>query len=358
MGSSSFSHSLGRLLSISKNYDRQHFERLHKKMPVAPGMLAAQAVGKGKLITIETPLPECPEGGVLLKTNFASICGSDLHFVYSGLNTSWPMTPGAPGHESTGIVAASNALGFKEGDRVLCAPMFWESRCMAGYQAVKATAITHISSAKPEQHQLMAQQLGTVIYAGKRMPSLFGKTVAVLGQGSAGLFWDFVLKRLGAERVIALDPVAHRAGLGTKFGADKTLTVKGGEATKAVMDLTAGQGADVVVEAVGSIPTLTQAFEMVRDQGLVVLFGLPESPEPVPWNHMAMFRKRASAFIPWGSQEEPGLASYRQSLEWINSGQIDMAHIATHTLPLSKVQEGFDIAASRKDNAVKITLAC
>jgi threonine dehydrogenase-like Zn-dependent dehydrogenase len=321
-------------------------------------MLAAQAVGKGRLTAVETLRPECPEGGVLLKTNYASICGSDLHFVYFGLNTSWPMTPGAPGHESTGVVAESRANGFREGDRVLCAPMFWDSRCMAGWQAVKGSAITHISSAKPEKHQLMAQQLGTVIYAGKRMPSLFGKTVAVLGQGSAGLFWDFVLRRLGAERVIAFDPVPHRARLGTEFGADKSLCMKGDEAATAIMDMTSGQGADVVVEAVGSVPTLTQAFEMVRDQGLVVLFGLPESPDPVPWNHMAMFRKRASAFIPWGSQEEPGLASYRQSLDWINSGQIDMSPIATHILPLSKVQEGFDLAASRRDGVVKVTLAC
>jgi threonine dehydrogenase-like Zn-dependent dehydrogenase len=97
---------------------------------------------------------------------------------------------------------------------------------------------------------------------------------------------------------------------------------------------------------------------MVRDQGLVVLFGLPESPGPVQWNHMAMFRKRASAFIPWGSQEEPGLASYRQSLDWINSGQIDMTPVASHIMPLSKVQDAFDLADTRRDNAVKITLAC
>ena len=327
-------------------------------MPATPGMLAAQAVSKGRLTVVETPRPECAEGGVLLKTNFASICGSDLHFVYYGLNEKWPMMPGAPGHESTGVIVQSRTKGLKEGDRVLAAPMFWESACMAEYQAVKGSAIAHLSAAQPEEYQLMAQQLGTVIYAGKRMPPLFGKTIAVLGQGSAGLFWDFVLKRLGAERVIACDPVAHRAALGPKFGADQSLNLNGGEATKAVMDYTAGQGADVVVEAVGSIPTLTQAFELVRDQGLVVLFGLPESPGPVPWNHMTMFLKRASAFIPWGSQEEPGLASYRQSLDWINSGQIDVAPVASHILPLSKVQEAFGLAAARRDNVVKVTLAC
>ena len=49
----------------------------------------------------------------------------------------------------------------------------------------------------------MAQQLGTVIFGAKRLPNLLGQTCVVMGQGSAGLFWNFVLKHLGADRVIA-----------------------------------------------------------------------------------------------------------------------------------------------------------
>lgn len=56
----------------------------------SPGMLAAQAIAKAKLTAVEGSRPKCAEGGVLLKTNFASICGSDLHLVYCGLNEKWP----------------------------------------------------------------------------------------------------------------------------------------------------------------------------------------------------------------------------------------------------------------------------
>ncbi len=324
----------------------------------ANGMLAVQVPEKGKFNVIEAARPQCPDGGVLLKNKFASICGSDLHIAVYGMFGQFPMQVGAPGHESVGTVAESRSKQWKEGDEVMCAPMFWDSRCFATYQSASASVLTRLVPGALHEHQLMAQQLGTVIYAGKRMPPLFGKTVAVLGQGSAGLFWDFTLKRLGAERVIAFEPVAHRRATSLKFGADKAYGETGPNAVKLLSDLTGGRGADVVVEACGSTPTLNQAFEMVADQGLVVLFGLPDSPQPVPVNHANIFKKRPSMFVPWGSQEEPGLTSYRQALDWIATGQIDMRPIATHFMPLAKVKDAFALAESRTDNVIKITLTC
>lgn len=312
----------------------------------------------GKVTCIEASRPECPEGGVLVRSEFASICGSDLHIAIYGMFGSFPMPPGAPGHESTGTVAQSRSKEWKEGEEVLSTPMFWDSRCFAEYQAAKPSVLLKLRPSVPHEHQLMAQQLGTVIYAGKRMPPLFGKTVAVIGQGSAGLFWDFVLKRLGAERVVAFDPVPHRRAASKKFGADEALGLTGAEAVQALNDMTAGKGADVVVEACGSTPTLNQAFQMVADQGLVVMFGLPDSAQPVPVSHLNVFRKRPSMFVPWGSQEEPGLSSYRQALEWICSAQIDVRPVTTHLMPLLKVSEAFDLAHTRRDGVVKVTLRC
>ncbi len=322
----------------------------------AKTMTAAQVTEKGKFTVIETPVPECPEGGVLLKNRFASICGSDLHIAIYGMFDQFPMPPGAPGHESVGTVAESRSKDWREGDEVMCAPMFWDSRCFADYQAARASVLVKLRSGAASEHQLMAQQLGTVIYAAKRMPSLFGKTVAVIGQGSAGLFWDFVLKRLGAERVIAFDPVAHRRVVAPKFGGDTAHSETGAEAVKLLQGQTGGRGADVVIEACGSTPTLNQAYEMVADQGLVVMFGLPDSSQPVPVSHATIFRKRPSMFVPWGSQEEPGLSSYRQALDWIVSGQIDVRPITTHFLPLTSIREAFDLAHSRLDKAIKVTL--
>ena len=130
----------------------------------------------------------------------------------------------------------------------------------------------------------------------------------------------------------------------------------GAAATEAVMDLTGGTGADLVVEAVGSTETLSQVFGLVRDEGQVVMFGLPEKAGTVPFDYDAWFRKRASAYTRLGAQDEPGLTSFRQALEWITSGAIDVRPVITHTFPGERIQEAFDLATARTDGVVKVVL--
>lgn len=319
--------------------------------------VAAQAVEPGRLEVVNAPIPTPGDDDVLIRYEVASICGSDLHIVCMGWNVpEWPLKPGYPGHEGVGVVVESRSDRFQPGDRVLGVPHIWNSFGFAQFQAVDAPHLLQLPKEGDAAHVSMAQQLGTVIFAAKRLPALLGKTAVVMGQGSAGLFWDFVLKRLGIARVITIEPLRHRRELGLKYGADHAVDAVGQAATDAVMDLTAGKGAEVVIEAVGSTPTLSQAFHLVRDEGQVVLFGLPEHSGEVPFDFDTWFRKRAFAFTHLGSQDEPGLVSYKQALQWIMTGQIDPAPIVSHALPGERVQEAFDMAMARGEGVVKVAL--
>ncbi len=81
---------------------------------------------------------------------------------------------------------------------------------MSEYYLAPLEHVLPLPSDKPIAHFLQAQQLGTVIYASKRLPSLLDKTVAVIGQGSAGLWFNLVASRLGARKVIGVDMQEHR----------------------------------------------------------------------------------------------------------------------------------------------------
>ena len=109
----------------------------------------------------------------------------------------------------------------------------------------------------------------------------------------------------------------------------------GGVAFHAVRGRAGGAGAEPVIEAVGSTPTLSQAFHPVREEGLVVLFGLPESEEPVPFDYSQMFKVRANAFTVLGSQNEPGLTSYVEAVRLISSGEIDVGPIISHRINIT-----------------------
>jgi L-iditol 2-dehydrogenase len=319
-------------------------------------MRAAIAVERGVVRCDEVEIPTPQDGEVLVRTKAASICGSDLHMV----NTGWamhafPAMAGHPGHEAVGEVVESRSERFSVGDIVLTTPHIWNSRCFADYQVVDDAHVLKLDASVDLDTVTLAQQLGTVVYAAKRLPeSLEGQTCLVVGQGSAGLFWDFTLKRLGAEKIISIEPLSWRRELGESYGVDQTIDVTGDATVDAVRDLTDGAGADLVIEAVGTTPTLSQAFHLVRDEGRVVLFGLPESEDPVPFDYSQMFKSRADVFTVLGSQDEPGLTSYSEAARLINSGEIDVEPIISHRVNISEIDRAFGLANDRTDGAVKI----
>ena len=156
-------------------------------------MPAAQAIGLGKWNCDSIPIPEMESGKVLVKTSLASICGSDLHIVHMGWNVQdFPLEHGYPGHEGIGEVVDGGDTDFRSGDLVLTVPSIWQSKCFAGYQLIDPKFLLKVPRGIPESHLLMAQQLGTVVFGSRKLPTLMGKTVAIIGQGSVGLFHDFI----------------------------------------------------------------------------------------------------------------------------------------------------------------------
>src|SRR5580693_1146210 len=163
-------------------------------------MKAARWVDMGRVVCEDVPVPSVADGQVLLRTAYASICGSDLHSVFLNAPPE-PGPAGYPGHESVGEVVESRSPGFAPGDCVLTVPHAIDGRCLAEYQALPGAACIRLPGTAPLSHLLMAQQLGTVVYALRYHPlDLVGKDVAVIGQGSAGAFFTFLLRRAGGRR--------------------------------------------------------------------------------------------------------------------------------------------------------------
>ena len=298
------------------------------------------------------------EGEVLVRGRFASICGSDLHALMIGVSLPpFPQKPGFPGHEAIGEVVESRHPGFRSGDRVLTVPAPPESYSFADYQTLPGSFCLKLPSGGDPLHLLMAQQLGTVIYALRQHPhDVTGKTVMVMGQGSAGMFFAFLLKRAGAARVIVSDLSEARLALSPGMGADLALRANGTNVRETVMELTGGEGVDYLVEAVGTRRSLLETVELVRPGAEMLLFGLPDSREPVPFNFHEFFRKRVRAVTTYGAQVEPGLVSFQAAVELIARGQIDVSPLVSHILPIEEVERAMRLAHERTDNAIKVSL--
>jgi L-iditol 2-dehydrogenase len=324
-----------------------------------PLMKAGRWVDVGRVVCEEVPRPSPVDGEILVRTAYTSICGSDLHSVYGGPPP--PAVPaGHPGHESVGEVMESRCPGFEPGDRVLTVPHFVDGRCMAEYQALPGSFCIRLAGKAPLSHLLMAQQLGTVIYALRRHPlDLIGKDVAVIGQGSAGAFFTFLLKRAGARSVLVSDKSPARLAYSRHLGADLTVLADGADEEgfrSAVLEATGGRGAGLVVEAVGSRETFPLSVELAADSATVLWFGLPEGLGAYPFSFPEFFVRRLTAYAISGTQGEPGLESFRYAVRLIADGAIDVAPLLSHMLPIDRVEEAYRMAHDRTDGALKVSI--
>ena len=318
-------------------------------------MKAAVLRAPGVIECVEAPVPEPGPGQVLVKMLRASLCGSDLHHVFMPLlEHSFPTPCGFPGHEGMGEVVESRAPGFAPGQPVLTVPDIQHAAGFADFQVLGAHHLIGLDAQAPSERLVLAQPLGTVIYSLQRfLPAEVPETVLVLGQGSIGLFFTWLLKHRGVAQVIASEPEAKRRALARRFGADAVLDPARDAVVDAVRDLSGGRGAPLVIEAAGTDDTRVQAVEAAALDGRVGLFGLPERDEMARFPMHQFFRKRITMMSNYGAQGEAGHASFREALDLVATGRIDVAPLISHRLPLARIDETFRIAHGREQGVVK-----
>lgn len=116
---------------------------------------------------------------------------------------------------------------------------------------------------------LFAASLETAVNVLLDTPLQLGETAVVFGLGTVGLLIAQLLKRAGAGRVVAVDPLPSRRELALRVGVDEALSPDP-EFPRWIRGATSGRGADVAIEASGKPPALQIAIESVAVEGTVV----------------------------------------------------------------------------------------
>jgi putative phosphonate catabolism associated alcohol dehydrogenase len=274
-------------------------------------------LGAGKPFELrEFPLPEIEPGGLLVKVNTATVCGTDLH-IWHGRRRA--PTPIILGHEAVGTVYSkgsalkSDTSGrpVQEGDRVtwsyiktcgdcyyckvLKEPAGCLSRFVYGLWA-GCTEPPHLNGAFSEYIYLRAGTfffkvpeslsssvvapancaLVTMVHSVEKSRLAMNETVVVQGCGPLGLYGIALARELGASKVIGLDINEDRLEFARRFGVDDAINVSGmveEEMVNKVRDLTGGLGADVGLEASGSPDAIPVGLKLLRDGGRYVTVG-------------------------------------------------------------------------------------
>lgn len=343
--------------------------------PTDQTMKALVKTGKGVgLIEVrEVPIPSIGDDEVLIEVKAAGICGTDLH-IYHDQFPYWP--PVILGHEFAGIIVAvgKKVRDWKVGDRVVGEPhtlacgRCWLCRsgnrqlcpekrspgwgidgCFARYMRYPEPALLHRlpDDMGFEEAALVEPTANVVTDVLERGRVEAADTVAVVGPGPIGLLAAIAAKAGGAGTVVLIGTEADeelRLPTARKIKSiDYVLNVQREDVVTFVLELTAGRGADLVVEASGAAAGIGLAVQLVRKLGRLTAIGLTGKPEiPFPYDG-AMFKATTYIF-----NLSTSFTSWDAAIRMIHLGKMEVAPLITHRGGLDRWKEFFTVLEEKK----------
>ena len=363
--------------------------RTSPDLPVPDEMKAWVLGGPDELFLRNKPVPVPARAEVLVRIDAVAICATDLEIIHAGSPASilggLPFNKNfTPGHEYMGTIAAlgPDVDEFKLGERVSveihagcgqckrCRQGMYTS-CLnygkpeKGHRANGFTtdggfaeyAVNHINTLARVPDSMTDAEATLVVTAGTSMYGLTelgglvaGESVVVIGPGPIGLLAVAVAKALGASPVILTGTRNKRLAIGQELGADRVININDEDAVDVVRQLTAGIGADYVVECAGTEATINQAIHMTNRGGKICLAAFPHDLVTMDLAHLVK-----NNIYAYGIRGE-GRSATRRAMALMAEKRFDATRIHTHTFPLADLPTALHYARDRIDDAIKVVV--
>ena len=366
---------------------------VHPRLRYRPGMRtrAAVAYEAGRPLVIEEVELDGPRAGeVLVEIKATGVCHTD-EFTRSGADPEG-LFPAILGHEGAGVVVdvGPGVTSVKKGDHVIA---LYTPECRACKSclsrktnlctAIRATqgkgvmpdGTSRFAAGKTKIHHYMGCStfanhtvlpeialakvredapfdkicyigcgvttgIGAVIYTAKVEP---GANVVVFGLGGIGLNVVQGARMAGADKIIGVDVNPAREALGRRLGMTHFVDPKtvAGDLVGHLVELTGG-GADYSFECVGSVTLMRQALECChRGWGVSVIIGVAGSGQEIATRPFQLVTGRVWKGTAFGGAR--GRTDVPKIVDWYMAGKIEIDSLITHKLPLSRINEAFDL---------------
>jgi threonine dehydrogenase-like Zn-dependent dehydrogenase len=306
-----------------------------------------QAPGRTEIVT--GAVPGVQAGQVRVRLEGCGVCASSLPVWEGRPWFEYPRPAGSPGHEGWGRVDAvgDGVEDLAPGDRVALI----SGQAYAEYDVADRAAVIRI----PDEFgdvPFPGEPLGCAMNIWDRSDVRAGHTVAIVGSGFLGLLVGQLAKRAGA-RVVAISRRAAAREWAKRTGADETVPLDDPWAARqAAMDLTGGRGYDRVIEAAGLQQTLDVASGIAAEYGRLVIAGYHQDGlrqvDLQSWNWRALDVINAHE-----RSVERYASGVQRAVEAIQRGDLDPFPLLTHTLPIERLDDAFELTRSRPDSFVK-----
>ena len=336
----------------------------------------SRANGPLELVSREIPRPGPRE--VLIKVQACGICGSDVHGYDGGSGRRVP--PIIMGHEAAGTIAELGAevSAARDGDRVtfdstiycslceyclrgqvnLCnnrqvlgvsTPEYRRAGAFAEYVVVPNRVVYRLPENIPFSEAAMVEPLAVAVHAVDLSQVSEKSSALVIGAGMIGLLVLQALRETGCSIIHVVDIDDSRLQLAKQLGARATINAQTTDSVAELKRLTSGNGVDVVLEAVGSTPTIANAIESVRKGGTVTLIGNITPKAEIPLQAVVSRQIRLQ-----GSAASSG--EYPRCIEMLARGAVQVKRLISVVAPLEEGARWFERLHAREPNLMKVVL--
>ena len=325
----------------------------------------------------ETKSPDLGDGDILVKMEACGICGSDLEKVFGQY--------GQPsmrlGHEPAGIVleVGPGVTEFKKGDRVFthhhvpCYDCHFckhgnETMCQKYYETnlspcglseefvvpewnVSHGGVLKISDSLTFEEAAMIEPLACCVRAWSKYSYHQGDSAAIFGVGPTGMMHVMIAQAKKFSKIFCFDVNDFRLNFAKKFNVTDSINSADENRKQKVLDHTENRGVDVAIVATSSLKALADAIDMVRKGGTVMMFGVPSKGAKMDLDMNKIYSKEITLVTSYAASDK----DTAEALSLIESSQIDVKQLITHTYSISDSQKAFDHARSG-ENAMKIII--
>ena len=342
-------------------------------------MLAYTYVERGKFALLNKPKPQLlDDGDAIVRVTLSSICTSDLHIKHGSVPRAVPGI--TVGHEMVGVVeqVGAGVSTVKPGDRVtvnvetFCGHCFfcqhgWVNNCtdpnggwalgcridggQAEYVRVPYAdqGLDKIPDGVSDRQALFVGDILATGYWAADISNITAEdTVLIIGGGPTGLCTLQCVRLQNPRRIILCerDPL-RRAFVEAHYPG--VLTVGPEEAETFVLAHSDHGGADVVLEVAGGPDTFRLAWQCARPNAVVTVVALYDNDQVLPLPQM--YGKNLT--FKTGGVDGCNCA---RTLEPIAQGKLDTTALITHTYPLDRIEEAYDLFEHRRDGVVKVAV--
>lgn len=338
-------------------------------------------VAQGKFELMQKPKPVIQhERDAIVKVTLASICSSDLHIKHGSVPRAVPGI--TVGHEMVGVVESvgSGVTHVKPGDRVTvnvetyCGECFfckkgfvnnctdknggWALGCridggQAEYVRVPFadTGLNKIpDNVTDRQALLVGDVLATGYWAARISEITEDDTVLIIGAGPTGICTLLCVMLHTPKRIIVCEKDEGRLQF-VREHYPEVLTVSPEQCEEFVKEKSEHGGADVVLEVAGAASTFRLAWQCARPNAIVTVVALYDAPQILPLPDM--YGKNLT-FKTGGVDG----CNCEEILHLIAEGKLNTEPLITHTYPLSRIAEGYELFENKRDGVIKVAVEC